>query len=442
MLEKTLHRFHSRAYVAGFLFASLAFGFSTQLAHAQFGLQVGQMRESAWSQRFQPANIAEGEFEHFRYSGQATGWFGNTDARIAGVFGENGYITNATKERLLEDIEGEEQITAGYNLNLANVNVKIKGHPFAFSLDQDLSVSAHMANENTLGILLRGNRPYAGLTVSDDDLWATYTHTRTLGIASAWKFDKLSFGARLNLIQGLNYTHLEQASYSLYTAPDGAQVTLNADYDLYGSEGRGFFKFNGFGAGADLGVAYEVNEKLRLDAAVIGAGFTQWKGIHVADQVSIDWEGISINSLIEDSLPEVLEQQADSLRGLIFPDTVDGNKLLLLPFQVRIGGTYQISDNGTLGLQLVYVPMRTGPITPLPVVNVSYRHNIIQGLVLGANAYFGGGDAFGVGAVGAYAIPVGSVHINLLAGSDNLLGFVASNFGRGFSAYGGIGVDF
>jgi hypothetical protein len=44
--------------------------------------------------------------------------------------------------------------------------------------------------------------------------------------------------------------------------------------------------------------------------------------------------------------------------------------------------------------------------------------------------------------MGTYSIPAGPVRINVLIGSDNLLGLLAVNLGRGMNAYGGLGVDF
>ena len=109
--------------------------------------------------------------------------------------------------------------------------------------------------------------------------------------------------------------------------------------------------------------------------------------------------------------------------------------------EVRIGGSYALGEHGVIGLQLVYVPMRSGAQTPMPVINVNYRHEVITGLLLGANAYFGGADGFGVGAMAAYTLPLGTSKLHVMAGGDNLVGLIAPGVGRGFSLYGGLGFD-
>jgi Family of unknown function (DUF5723) len=409
--------------------------------HGQYGLQTGQLSGSAWSQRFQPANIAEGDYQKFRYSAQGAGWVGNTDLKLQGLWG--GYISNAEKDEILAQIDGGLQASGGYNVGAANVNVRLGSQVLAISLDQDLSATGHLGNGNTIGLVLKGNQPYSGTSVVEDGLWATYTQTRTLGIGSAWKFGDFSLGARLNVIQGSRFAELDHATFDIYTAPDGEYIDIDAEYDIYTTPqgATGPFRFNGMGAGIDLGLAYQVGEKLRLDAALIGAGFTDWKGIQVRDTVQVRWEGVSIANLLEDSLPAEIEQQVDSLRGLLFPDTVDAERRILLPFQIRIGGSYALGEHSVIGLQLVYVPMRSGAQTPMPVINVNYRHEVIPGLQLGANAYLGGVDGFGFGAMAAYALPIGTGKLHVMAGGDNLVGLIAPGVGRGFSVYGGIGFD-
>lgn len=409
---------------------------------AQYGLQTGQMTGSAWSQYYQPANIVEGEYQGFRYSGLGSGWVANTDLKLQGLTGN--YLDAADKDRILGQIDDDGlQLSAGYHLNFANVNVRLGKQVLAFSLDQDVSATGHIGNANTIGLVLKGNQPYSGVLVEENDLWGTYTQTRTLGIASAWKLGDFSLGARLNLIQGSRYTELDHATFGIYTAPDGEYIDIDAEYDLYTQKegSNGVFQFNGMGAGIDLGLSYQASEKLRIDAALVGAGTTSWNGSQVRDTVQLRWEGVSLANLLEDSLPAEIERQTDSLRNLLFPDTVDAQRDILLPFQIRLGGSYAIGTHGVIGLQLIYVPMRSGAQTPLPVVNVNYRHEVITGLQVGANAYYGGVDVMGFGLMAAYSLPVGTSKINVLAGSDNLLGLVLPSVGKGFSLYGGIGFE-
>lgn len=159
---------------------------------AQYNIQSTLLRDHVWSQANQPANIVEGDFEKFRYGAQGSFWFGNSHAPLDGIFAEGGYITDAVKDRLLGDLKAKEDISAGYHLGLAAVNVKFGEQRVGFYLDDYASVYTRFNNPNTLGLVLKGNGPYAGDTVSDRDISGKLLRTRELSVGTGWKWDKLS----------------------------------------------------------------------------------------------------------------------------------------------------------------------------------------------------------------------------------------------------------
>ena len=148
-----------------------------------------------------------------------------------------------------------------------------------------------------------------------------------------------------------------------------------------------------------------------------------------------------ITSLFDDSIPEILEQEVDSLRDLVFPDTVASNLTVLTPLSLRLGATMQVGENGQLGALLIYNPSRSGNFTRLPLFNVSYRHEVVTGLRLAANAYVGGTDAYGFGAMATYRIAIQDWAVDLAIGGENVIGYLSPSAGRGFSFFGGIGVQ-
>ena len=414
---------------------------------AQYGLQVGLLSDHIWSQRYQPAHIVNGDYTKFRYGGQASLWFGNTHAGMKGIFDENGFIKPETKDRLISEIKANEIVGGGYHLGLAAVNVRFAdSSSWGFYLDEYLAVSTGFNNANTIGLILKGNAPYAGQTVADQDIFANLYQVRELGVGTGWKLnDQMKLGVRLRLLQGVRMLDLKRLNYSLFTETSGTQIALNADYDLLTSQQIGtvgLFDFQGFGFAADVGMTYAIGEKLELSAAINDIGATFWQANQITDQIDIDWEGVFVTSIFEDSVPEILEQEVDSLSELIFPDTVEASHTLMAPLSIRIGATYNIGTNGQVSGTLVYNPIKTGAYARLPIFSVAYQHQVIPGLTLGANAYGGGLDSFGFGAMANYRFKIGTVAIDLLAGGDNWLGMLAGSFGRGFNVYGGIGVGF
>lgn len=412
---------------------------------AQFELQPSLLRGHVWSQTYQPANIVEGEYEKFRYGAIGNLWLGNTHAPLKGIFAEGGFITDEVKDRLIGDLKANEDISAGYHLGLAAVNVKIGEMPLGIYLDEYNTVYARFNNPNTMGLILRGNGPYAGDTVSDSGIRGALVRTRELGVGTGFKGDKFSFGGRLRLKQGIRMAELANLDYALYTDTLGTQVSVSADYDLYTTPklGKtGLFAFQGFGLGVDLGARYMASDKLDFELAVTDIGFTSWRTNHMNESVDVNWEGISITSLLVDSVSPIIEDQVDSIKEILLPDTTEDNHLLIAPTVVRLGGTFHLNEQASLSGTVIWSPIASGARTRLPMINVAYQHEVITGLTVGANVYGLGLDTYGVGAMANYLITAGSVGIDVLVGSDNLLGWIAPSIGRGMSVYGGVGVSF
>jgi hypothetical protein len=441
-LNRIPHMKKTAQTALGLLALVLAFGG----AKAQFGLQSTLLKDHVWSQAYQPANIVEGEYEKFRYGGQAGFWLGNTHAPLDGIFNaEGGYITEEVKDRILGDLKANEDLAAGYHLGLAAVNVKFGEQAVGFYVDEYSSAYVRFNNPNTLGLALKGNGAYAGDTVSDSGIQGKLYRVRELGVGTGWKWDKLSFGARLRLKQGIRMADLENLDYALYTDSLGTQVAVAANYDLYTTPmlgNTGLFAFQGFGAGVDLGVRYNVSEKLDLDLAVNDIGFTSWQTHHMNENVDIHWEGVSVVSLFADSISAELEEQVDSIKALLLPDTTDERRMVLAPAMVRATATFNLSEKAHLSGTVVWCPLPTGPRTRLPLVSVAYQHEVVTGLTLGANAYGLGLDTYGFGAMANYRFAVGSASFDVMAGSDNVLGFLVPTVGRGMSLYAGVGVGF
>ncbi len=412
--------------------------------HAQYDLQPTLLRSHVWSQTYQPANIVEGEYESFRYGAIGTGWLGNRYAPLKGVFDENGYIQEATKDRLIGDLGTYEVISAGYHLGLAAINFKIGELPIGIFLDEYNTVNAEFSNPKTLGLVLKGNGPYAGQVVSDE-VSGNISRVRELAFGTGWKTDKLSFGARLRIKQGIRMANLAYSHYSLYTAANGTEVELEADYDLALTPKLakpGLFAFQGIGAGVDLGVRYQLSEKLDLDLAVTDFGFTSWKTNQLADEVNVNWEGFSVTSLFMDSVSTIIQDQVDSIKGILLPDTIEGRTMLMAPMSIRASATFHLNEQANLSGTIVWNPIAIGAPTRLPLISVAYQHELIEGLTVGGNVYGLGLDTYGFGAMANYQFTVGSASFDILAGSDNLLGLVVPSIGRGMSVYGGVGVGF
>jgi|GEM_PF-2257323 len=416
-------------------------------AFSQFGLQVGNLGNRIWSQTYNPARLSSSPSGSIDVGVMGTGWFGNNNANIAGIFAENNVITQETADRLVGELSTGNALTAGYALDLLSVNLDLGSRRWGFYIGSGLNVSAEFNEAKTLGLVLKGNGPYKGDTIQDSDITANFYQVNSIGAATTFDInEKLKLGVRLNLLQGSRIFDLEESSYQLYTSSNGTQVDLDANYAFRSSPdlaGSNAFSFNGFGGSLNAGLTYQVNEKIQLEAAVTDLGLLSWTTDKKSRMVELDaFEGIFIENVLADDLSGLIENEVDSLTALITPDSTRESYTMLTPVRLRLGAAYDLNEDAQVIATLIYSPLRQGAHTPLPLLNVTYQHEILDGFMLGANAYGGGYDTYGFGLMGTYRIETDKFDLDLLVGSDNLTGLLVPSVGRGMSAYGGVGVTF
>lgn len=429
-----------------------AWAISTALtlpAFGQFGQNIGLRPELMGSQRYNPAYMLDGEFTKFRYGAAFDAWLGNSDVALKGVFDTDGYITHETRDRIIGDIKGSASLSAGYDFDILNVNLKVGETPLAIYASDRVYAGLQTGGWGTTGLIFKGNGYYAGDTVSDDALSFDLFHTRELGVGGGKSFadGKLKAAGRVGLVLGQSMRSLRDGSYSLYTSPNGTQLNIQGTYDFSQSQQTDSLPFisgQGIGFAVDLGMTYELNDRMRLEFSVLDAGMTSWKVKNYTHTVDVDFEGIDISSLFADSLSEQLADAADSLLGLLLPDSVLENRAVSAPTIFRAGFAMKIGEKGQLLGSLAYSPTANGPYTRIPLISGAYAHEVVSGLKVSGNAYFGGVDMFGVGAMASYRLGLSGdkMGIELAVGSDNLLGLLVGSAGRGMAGFGSIGFTY
>lgn len=413
---------------------------------AQHGLHLSLFPELIQSQQFQPANINEGDLKVFSVGLQGNFWVNNSDFSLEGIVTETGLITQDTRNRIIDELNGQATVNGGLRVDYLMANFNVKGHRLGVFINENIQVSGQFNEPHTAGLALLGNAPYAGQTLTDSDIFGRLYHTRELGIGYGWGNDKIQVGGRVKLIEGIRMIDLDHLNYSIFTHPDGTQIQLQADYQYQltlETSNVPFFDFQGIGFGADLGIRYRITDAIDVEAAMLDLGTTTWDVKQYDNNIDINWEGISINSLFDDDVPQSVEDEVDSLTNLILIDSVLTTHQVAAPLTLRAGATWRISDKDRLGGNIVYVAGRTGSFAPLPLFNVGYRRDIIEGLSLAANAYGGGGATYGFGLSGAYVLSVKEDwKIHIFIASDHLIGWVSPEAARGLSVYGGVGVRY
>lgn len=250
-----------------------------------------------------------------------------------------------------------------------------------------------------------GNGGFVGETLElGPDLQLTAYNEFALGVAK--KFGKLGLGARLKFLTGIGNVSTERSEISLYTDEDIYQLKLNSDVLLNSSSflrvndlanfdftlgvdgfsGSDIFtKNNGFAF--DLGLTYELTDKLQIAASVRDIGNINWKEnvVNYTSNLDLEYDGVIIDSLLSDNVSIPLSETLDSLEEVLDFSETNKTYRTSLPIKSYLSASYTLSDTWTFGALLHTTSFRNN--TDLAVA-LSARAKLNKLLTVGASYAF------------------------------------------------------
>ena len=220
-------------------------------------------------------------------------------------------------------------------------------------------------------LFLEGNGQFVGqkINLSNDMHLTSYNE---FGLSGAMKMDKLNVGARVKFLTGIANASVKKNELSLYTDDDVYQLTLDGDYALDASGlvnvddldnfnlSLRTFSFNDLitenvGFAIDLGVTYQVNEKLKLSASVLDLGKINWtENVSTyANKGATTYDGFDFSQFVGNdsiSFSNVLDTLQNTFNFSEESESYSTN----MPVKIYLSGTYQLNDKTQLGGLLYY----------------------------------------------------------------------------------------
>lgn len=384
----------------------------------------------------QPARLAQpGGFKHVLVGGIAGLWAGNDAFTMKGILDGNNRINAATKDRILRAIDRPSVLQAGVQ-GEAFLAFTVKKRPFSLTYQYFSPFIFEAADTATVGLILKGNAPYAGQVLEDHDFsWQDFTYHK-IGVGSAWQWGEAQIGLRFSLVLGESYRGIKNLDYTLFTSDTGDQIDLNATYEAFQSLGS---SQGGTGMGLDAGLTWPLNRSWTLELALNDWGWIKWKGLSLGESVDVRYEGVVWNNFIRGPANNNVSL-GDTLQSLLFPDSTAQEFSMWMPGSIRLGSQYRIGANQHLMLVLAYAPTAQALHTPLPMAFVGYRHTLSEYIDTGLNLYAGGIDQYGIGVLigGRFPMDYGKQTLGLFIRSENILGMIAPGAAKGFGIQGGI----
>lgn len=376
-------------------------------------------------------------------------FIGNNHFGFGGLMKDGNYLTSETVDAAVAKMGNKNRFQMGYNASFG-VNLPTLGKSFGgkqmndkdawgIYYDYNSSFSVGTNNPGTAGLIFRGNAPYANTTVSDDNIFIKSQTRTSLGVAWARQHERWSFGVKAKVIAGVKQSNVIIKDFSFFTSEIGDSIHASADYDYFVSDRNA--PLDGFGAGVDLGAIYQVNNQLSIGGSITDLGFIAWSGEKMARKIDQSYTGFDLKDLLNlQDNPTGQDALIDSLKGLVFPDTVKSKMTTSLPTTLHINAIYDFGGYNRAFASLHYGFTKNAPNSNLPLLAVGYQRRICSGFAAGINAYGGGLDMYGVGVMGMSYFRIKHKNpVSIIYTMDNILGLVG---GKGVGAEIGINMGF
>jgi len=270
-------------------------------------------------------------------------------------------------EEVLASLEEDNFIQANLEIETIRFAIRLKKLQLSFHH----GVRLHSAVNYPKGLaefIFLGNGGFVGQTLElGPDIQLTAYNEFALGAAQ--KFGKLGVGLRLKYLTGIGNASTQKRKVDLTTDEDIYQLSLDTDILLNTSS---YFKINDLtsfdfdlgvnnfssndlftqnsGFALDLGLTYQLSEKLLLAASVKDLGSINWKEnvTNYQSEKTIAYDGVMLDSVFQNSnVP--LEGTLDSLKGVIAFTETSENYSTTLPLKTYWSVSYKLNAAWTLG---------------------------------------------------------------------------------------------
>lgn len=322
-------------------------------------------------------------------------------------------IINESGNRSVLDLDrlillADDNNTLYTNIELETFSLRFRTGPWAFGVGHAVKSNTYFAYPRELPELFwNGNAQFIGSRVEFGPIQQSSAYNELWGSA-AFTIKGLTIGGRAKYLSGIGNVSTERNQASLFTSDDVYQLELSTNYLIntssfsdrilfdessgsfgieYGSEDiwsfeKLFGKNQGFAF--DLGVNYQVSERLSFAASIIDVGEIEWNE-EVTNYLSngdFTYDGLDFSNLISDESIS-FEGTLDTLEEIFdFQETSNTYRTRLIP-KMYLSGQYELNDRWTLG-GVYYQEWLDNDVTNM-AVSVSARHQINDLISVGAS---------------------------------------------------------
>ena len=302
------------------------------------------------------------------------------------------------QNKLLKAIGNNNDIGVTVQEEIAALGFKAGKNYISLSLNVKGAANLHYTKD-LMSLLINGNAPFIGKTVEISGVKAygiVYSEA-ALGFAREIN-SKLKVGVRLKYLYGAAALNTENSKVTLTTDPVTYALTAKSDIHVdyaYASNNNnnkdvfdpaGITKNPGFAF--DLGVDYQVNEKLSVNASILDIGSITWNEkvsnfVSTVPNNSFTFNGIAINNLFSknSSNDSTFNHLLDTLKNKFNVEETHKSFKTSLVKRINIGATWRLDTKNLAGI-IVRNEFFAGSYNPSVTLSMNHQFGrILSGTI-------------------------------------------------------------
>lgn len=268
-------------------------------------------------------------------------------------------------DKLLAESASEDRLLSHVHLQTLGAGFNLLGWRWSVQHQVKLNEFLEYPRE-MLDIGWNGNAAYIGQTVPIGPEFQLVAHNE-FSLAAAKKLGKLGIGVRAKYLTGIGDASTSRTDATLFTSDDVYQLELTTDYQVNSSA---FVRIeeiddvevdidnydwedvitSNAGWGLDIGLTYDLTEKLQLSASVMDIGQIQWdeQVENYTSQGTTSYDGLFFEDIFNtDSLD--FQDAIDTLDAIFEFEETNNSYSTDLPMRLYLGGQWSLNEQLSLG---------------------------------------------------------------------------------------------
>jgi hypothetical protein len=340
--------------------------------------------------------------------------------------------------KFYDNMKGNKmEFDVAVNYEIFHVRFKGKKWYYGINLNTRSITNVRLSNE-FIGLAAYGNDHYAGSSWDVSSTAVTNISFNELGFSMTRNYDRFNVGGRVKLYQGIGVAQTKDFKLklnqpktpteeigviaggvintsSLMLLTDSINGRKATD-DEQSIDIKNLYSLGNLGAGIDLGLTYDVNNRLSVGASIVDFGFINWT--NNVYNYSINDVDVRTNGLNKEQLENGQKQDEyfDSLFNQLKPSVTNKSFTTFMPWRFYLTANYNLNKRNTIGA-IIQGRYLLGTI--LPAYTLSYARKFGDGFHLTANYSIIGNSYANVGL--GWSLKMGPVQWYLV--QDNVLAY-------------------